>query len=174
MWRQVGLWLLVIGLLGANLWMLGRQLGLSVTPRPKSYAEIVMQEIWQERLKGDPPLGTKIEASKGFKGLRVVIAMERCTDCIAEVLKEWAEAIRIAGLPSLVLVTGDLKEQAQQVLKRWQIEAEIVTDRKGEIAKKLNAFFTPRAYVFKDAQLIWKQERLNVTPHGVLVEVKRR
>jgi hypothetical protein len=89
-------------------------------------------------------------------------------------LKEWAEAIKIAGLPRLVLVTGDLKEQAQQVLKRWQIEAEIVTDRKGEIAKKLNAFFTPRAYVLKDSQLIWKQERLNVAPHGVLVEVKRQ
>jgi len=154
MWRQVGLWLLVIGLLGANLWMLGRQLGLSVTPRPKSYAEIVMQEIWQERLKGDPPLGTKIEVLKGFKGLRVVIVMERCTDCIVGILERWTEAIKMAKLSGLVLVTGDPREQAQQVLKRWQIEAEIVTDIKGEIAKKLNAFFTPRAYIVEDGQLI--------------------
>ena len=158
----------------ANLWMLGRQLGLSVTPRSKSYLEILMEEIWQERLKGDPPLGTKIEALKDFKGFQVVIVIERCTDCVAGALKGWAEAIKMAGLSRLVLVTDNSKEQAQQVLKRWQIEAKIVTDIKGEIAKKLNAFFTPRAYIIEDGQLIWKQDKIRVDTKEVVKKVMRR
>lgn len=174
MGRQIWLWLLIIGLIGANLWTIGQQLGLSKVPRPKSYTEMLMEESWQKRLKEDPPLGTEVKELKGFKGRRLVIVIERCTDCVARTLKEWAEAIREAGLPNLVLVTGDQKEQAQQVLKRWQIDAEIVTDPKGEIAKKLHAFFTPRAYAFEGGRLVWRQERLDVVPMEEIREVSER
>lgn len=37
----------------------------------------------------------------------------------------------------MVLVTGDKLEQAKQFLDRWEIDAEIVTDLKGEIRQLL-------------------------------------
>ncbi|MFA0761310.1 MAG: hypothetical protein HZLCBSQH_001416, partial [Candidatus Fervidibacterota bacterium] len=102
---------------------------------------------------------------------RIVIVTERCTDCIAGILKQWAEIVEGTGLPKLVLITGDPKEQALQVLKRWQIEADTVTDSKGEIGQKLRAFFTPRLYVFEGGRLIWKQDKIRVNPDEVIKEV---
>lgn len=71
----------------------------------------------------------------------------------------------------MVLITGDPKEQALQVLKRWQIEADTVTDSKREIGQKLRAFFTPRLYVFEGGRLIWKQDKIRVNPDEVIKEV---
>lgn len=172
-WEGI-LTVIVVLLLLANLWMLGRNLGLSLSPRPKSFLETVMEETWKKHLKEDPPLGTKVEELKSFKGKRLVIVIERCTDCVAEALKSWSEAVKRAGLPKMVLVTGDRPEQAKQVLDRWKIESDVVTDLKGEIAKKLHAFFTPRAYVFEDGRLIWKQDRLQVMPDEVFSEVGQK
>jgi hypothetical protein len=74
----------------------------------------------------------------------------------------------------MVLVTGDRPEQAKQVLERWLIDADVVTDPRGEIAKKLNAFFTPRAYIFEDGRLIYKQDRFRVKPQEWLWEAMRQ
>lgn len=171
--RRFLLAVVIIGLLLANLWMLGQQLGFSVAPRPKSFIETMMEEMWQKKLKDDPPLGIEVTALKGFKGRRLVIIIERCTDCVARTLKGWAETVKAEGLPKMVLVTGDKEEQAKQVLDRWQIEAEVVSDPKGEIAKKLHAFFTPRAYAFEDGRLIWKQERINMGAFEAIKEAIR-
>jgi len=153
---------LVVFLIAANLWILGRNLGLSFSPRSKSFLEKVLEETWQKKLKNDPPLRTEITELKRFKGKRVVIVIERCTDCVAQSLRTWSEVVRRKRLPKLVLVTGDSLEQAKQVLNHWQLDVEIVLDPKGEIAKKLNAFFTPRVYGFEDGQLIWKQDRIDI------------
>ncbi|MDW8028186.1 MAG: redoxin domain-containing protein [Armatimonadota bacterium] len=165
---------LIVFLLIANFWMLGRNLGLSFSPQPKSFLEAVMEETWKKHLKEDPPLGTEISELKPFKGKRVVIVIERCTDCVAQSLRAWSEAIKREGLPKLVLVTGDSEEQAKQVIEKWKIDAEIVSDKKGKIAKKLHAFFTPRAYAFENGRLIWKQEELGLKPLEMIREVMRR
>ncbi len=164
----------IVVLLLANLWVLGQQLGLPGAPRPKPFAEAVMEEIWRERLKNDPPLGAEVTELKGLRGRRLVVVVERCTDCVAQTLKDWAEAAKEAQLPSLILVTGDKIEDAQRVLDRWRIEAELVSDPKGEIAKKLNAFFTPRAYAFEDSRLVWKQEQWRTGFKKLLKGVQRK
>lgn len=174
MHQQAGLWLTVIILLGINLGLLWRQLKL--TPRfypTKSYVEAVMEKIWEKQLKKDPPLGTEMEELKDFRGTRVVIVIERCTDCIARTLKEWTEAVKWAGLPSLILVTRETEEQVRKVLKQWQIETEVVSDPGGEIAKNYNAFFTPRVYVLRDGRLVWKQEKrlAYVNPWSLVMEI---
>ncbi|MEZ8221113.1 hypothetical protein GG496_001283 [Candidatus Fervidibacteria bacterium JGI MDM2 JNZ-1-D12] len=160
---------LIVLLLVANLWMLGRNLGLSFSPQPpKSFLESVLEETWKKYLKGDPPLGTEISELKPFKGKRLVVVIERCTDCIAGALKSWSEVVKRSGLPKMVLVTGDKPEQARQVLDKWGIDVEVVSDLKGEIIKKLNVFFTPRIYVFKNGQLTWKQNRPDVEIREVI------
>ncbi len=164
----------IVVLLLANLWVLGQQLGLQGGPRPKPFAEAVMEEIWRERLKNDPPLGTEVTELKGFKGRRLVVVVERCTDCVAQILKDWAEAVKEARLPPLILVTGDKIEDARQVLDRWRIEARLVSDPKGEIAQKLNTLFTPRAYAFEDGRLVWKQEKVGLSPTLAVKEVSQR
>jgi len=173
-WKDGAIVTAFIGLIVANAWMIGREMGLFVTPCPKSWLEVVTEELWLERLKSDPPLGIEMASLKAFKGRRVVIVTERCTDCIAGTLKRWAEVVKGARLPKLVLVTGDPKEQAQQVLKRWQIEANIVTDPKGVITQKLNAFFMPRIYVFDEGRLIWKQDKKIVDAKEVINRVMGR
>jgi hypothetical protein len=173
-WKDVVIVITLVSLIVANAWMIGREMGLFVAPRPKSWLEVVAEELWREQLKCDPPLGIEVAALKVFKGRRVVIVMERCTDCIAGTLKRWAEVVKEARLPKLVLVTSDSKEQAQQVLKRWQIEANIVTDPKGVIIQKLHAFFMPRTYAFKEGRLIWKQDKIRVDAEEVIKEVMKQ
>jgi len=166
---------LVIFLLIANLWMLGRQLGLTISPRPPSpsYMEALMEEIWQKRLKDDPPLGTEVAPLRNLKGRRVVVVIERCTDCVVGKLKALLEAVKEKGLPKLVVVTGDEFEHAKRVLDSWKIEAEIVADTEGEVAKKLNAFFSPRVYIVEDGRILWKQEKLELIPSIIFSEVDR-
>lgn len=113
-------------------------------------------------------MGTEISELKPFKGKRLVVVIERCTDCIAGALKSWSEVVKRSGLPKMVLVTGDKPEQARQVLDKWGIDVEVVSDLKGEIIKKLNVFFTPRIYVFKNGQLTWKQNRPDVEIREVI------
>lgn len=170
-WKGRAIVVALIGLVVANAWMIGRERGLFWALRPPSWAEVMAEELWRERLKGDPSLGAQVPPLKAFKGRRIVIVTERCTDCIAGILKQWAEIVEGTGLPKLVLITGDPKEQALQVLKRWQIEADTVTDSKGEIGQKLRAFFTPRLYVFEGGRLIWKQDKIRVNPDEVIKEV---
>ncbi len=148
----------------ANLWMLGANLGLSLAPRYKSPLERMREEAWKELLQRDPPLGTEVAELKVFKGKRVVIVVDRCTDCGVRALKSWAEAVKGAGLPPRVLVTSERPEQVRQLLDRWQVDAEVLPDPKATIARKLHAFFTPRAYVVEDGRLTDKQDKFKVEP----------
>ena len=165
----------IVLLLVANLWMLGQSLGLHFhKPKPKSFLEALNEELWKKYLKEDPILGTEIAELKPFKGRRLVIVIKRCTDCVAQSLKVLDEVIKREGLPKLVLVTGDRREEAEQVLKRFRIDAELVTDPKGKIAKKLHAFFTPRAYGFENGKLVWKQERFGLKPFEMVREAMKK
>lgn len=165
----------IVLLLIANLWMLGQSLGFYLhQPRAKSFLEALNEELWKKYLKQDPPLGIEVTELKPFKGRRLVIVIERCTDCVVQSLKVWDEVIKREGLPRLVLVTGDKKEEAEQVLERFKINADLVIDLKGEIAKKLNAFFIPRIYGFEDGKLVWKQEKFKIKSFEIIKEVMKK
>jgi hypothetical protein len=51
-----------------------------------------------------------------------------------------------------------------------EIKAEIISDPKGRLSQRLNAFFLPRVYAFENGRLVWKQERIDI--EGALAEVK--
>lgn len=179
-WRRLTdrlLVVLIVLLVGANLWLMGRNWfpsthtsHTSQSSKLPEWFKQVMQAIQQEPYKRDPPLGTEIKAFKQFSGRRLVLVIDRCTECVARSLKVWAEVTKATGLPKMVLVTRDPLEEAKQALAKWKIKAEILSDPKGSIAEKLNAFFTPRVYAFQDGKLVWKQDRLN-PPQGDILEV---
>lgn len=177
MWNSISLIdrllvVLIIVLVGANLWVVGREwLPKKPPSQPEWYKEL-MEDIQRKPLENDPPLGTEIEAFKRFSGRRLVVVIERCTECVIRSLKTWAEVTKATGLPKMVLVTQDPVEEAKRTLSQWQIEAEIVTDPEGVIAQKLNAFITPRVYAFENGRLVWKQEMLQIGPENAL-EVKK-
>lgn len=155
---------LLILLAGANLWLLGKQTGLLNLPRPLPPSPL-SPKAWKEKLKEDPPLGIEVEMLKKFQGKRLLIVIDRCTDCVAPQVKAWSEVAKEMGLAPILLVTQDREERARGVLGRWEIEAKVLWDRKGALKKKLNAFFVPRAYLFEDGVLIWKQEEQRLWSH---------
>jgi len=166
----------IVALLIANAWMLVRQLGLiQASPhQPSSYMEAVMREIWEKRLKDDPPLGSELAPLRKFRGRCLVVVIERCTDCVIGKLKMLSEVAEKRGISRLVIITGDNRERAKQVLESCQIKAEIIVDPKGEFSKMLNAFFTPRAYIVENGKILWKQEELEMIPFEILSEVRKQ
>jgi hypothetical protein len=85
-------------------------------------------------------------------------------------LKVWEEITKAAGLPPMILVTKDPIEEVKKVLHQMEIKAEIISDPKGRLSQRLNAFFLPRVYAFENGRLVWKQGRIDI--EGALAEVK--
>jgi len=46
----------------------------------------------------------------------------------------------------------------------------VIADEGGEISKRLNAFFSPRAYGFSEGKLVWVQRRVGMGIVEVLEE----
>jgi len=46
----------------------------------------------------------------------------------------------------------------------------LIEDESGEIARKLNAFFLPRAYGFVDGKLVWLQRQPDLGLTGTLMD----
>lgn len=49
----------------------------------------------------------------------------------------------------------------------------MIADEGGEISKRLNAFFSPRAYGFSEGRLVWVQKRVGMGIVEVLEEFLR-
>lgn len=152
---------LIIILIGANLWVIGRNHFFRPTTSLPSWAEEMYKAIYEKPFKKDPPLGLEVKVMKQYPGRRFVVVLERCTDCVAQTLKAWSEIVKALGLPNMIVVTQDNLKQATETLHRLGIEAEVIVDSGGKIAQKLNAFFTPRVYIFENGKLVWKQEKLS-------------
>jgi hypothetical protein len=96
----------------------------------------------------------------------LVIVFGGCEGCGAQRLKEWAEALgnwkvwekEFKG----ILVVRDEKAKVKEVWERNGWKALVIADEGGEISKRLNAFFSPRAYGFSEGKLVWVQRRVGM------------
>ncbi len=164
---------LILFLIIANGLLIGRNWFPQKPPSPPKWWLEMMKNLQQKPFENDPPLGIEVDTFKKFSGRRLVIVIDRCTECVLRTLKMWAEITKATGLPKMVIVTRNPLEEAKTILHRQKIEAEIVTDPQGSIAQKLNAFAPPRVYAFENGRLVWKQEILHLGQE-TLQEVKGR
>jgi len=165
----------ILLLILANCYLLWRNLNPNINPNSRlsnisPWFKELMRSVYQEPFKHDHPLWIEIENLKGFTGRRLVVVIDRCTNCVIRSLKVWEEIIKAAGLPPTILVTKDPIEEVKKVLHQMEIKAEIISDPKGRLSQRLNAFFLPRVYAFENGRLVWKQGRIDI--EGALAEVK--
>jgi len=127
------------------------------------------QQRFQEALKNDPSLGFPLEKIRienlvedGLPILLVVLG--RCEGCNERVVYEWAEMGKWETLMKEVRFVLVLQEGAKKVdeIREKAKRAILVADEKGEIKKKLNSFFVPRAYGFEGGKLVWVQREANL------------
>lgn len=154
---------LIVALVIANGLLIGRNWLPQKPPSslPKWWLDMI-KAVQQKPFENDPPLGIEIDTLKRFPGRRIVIVLDRCTECVLGTLKMWAEITKATELPKIVIVTKNPLKEAKRILHQNGIDAEIVTDYQGSITQKLNAFAPPRAYAFESGKLVWKQVSLNL------------
>jgi len=96
----------------------------------------------------------------------LVIVFGGCEGCGAQRLREWAEALGNwkvwEGEFKGVIVVRDKKEKVKEVWERNGWKVLVIADEGGEISKRLNAFFSPRAYGFSEGKLVWVQRRVGM------------
>lgn len=102
----------------------------------------------------------------------LLIIFGGCEGCAVEVANEWAEVLGNWGtwrkeLLS-VLVFREKSEQVEEAAEEGKWKVAVVADEDGEISKRLNAVFTPRAYGFMDGKMVWLQKEPNIGIVGVL------
>lgn len=131
-----------------------------------------IQNQFQEALKNDPPLGLKLteiglsDFTADEPKALLLIVFGNCQGCEAREVQGWADALgnwetwkkaKVEG----ILVFQDYEEAIKRAAKegKWKVKA--ITDERGEIAKRLNAFFLPRAYGFVGGKLVWVQKEPN-------------
>ena len=69
-----------------------------------------------------------------------------------------------------VIVVWDKKAKVKEVWERNGWKVLVIADEGGEISKRLNAFFSPRAYGFSEGKLVWVQRRVGMGIVEVLEE----
>ena len=69
-----------------------------------------------------------------------------------------------------ILVVRERKEKVKEVWERNGWKVTVIADEDGEISKRLNAFFSPRAYGFSEGKLVWVQKRVGMGVVEVLEE----
>jgi len=134
---------------------------------------------FERSLSQDPPIGSPISHFQlDFvplkKSLVLVVVFGGCEGCGAQSLDDWAKVLgewetikrEIEGI--LVIRESEGKVQQVKVRKGWKVK--VVADSDGEISKRLNAFFSPRAYGFIDGKLAWVQKRVGMGIVEVLEE----
>jgi len=109
-----------------------------------------------------------------------VIVFGGCEGCGAQGLKDWVETLEgwkvwekeFKG----ILVVRERKEKVKEVWERNGWKVSVIVDEDGEISKRLNAFFSPRAYGFSEGKLVWVQKKVRMgiveVLEGFLREVK--
>jgi len=109
-----------------------------------------------------------------------VIVFGGCEGCGAQGLKDWVETLEgwkvwekeFKG----ILVVRERKEKVKEVWERNGWKVSVIADEDGEISKRLNAFFSPRAYGFSEGKLVWVQKKVRMgiveVLEGFLREVK--
>ena len=104
----------------------------------------------------------------------LVIVFGSCEGCGAQRLKEWAEALGNwkvwEGEFKGVIVVRDKKAKVKEVWEGNGWKVSVIADEDGEISKRLNAFFSPRAYGFSEGKLVWVQRRVGMGIVEVLEE----
>ncbi|WKU16510.1 redoxin family protein [Fervidibacter sacchari] len=156
--------------------------------------EMENRKRFQQALSSDPTIGTSIE-KLGLNHLLLpthhspthhsplatrhslpilVIVFGGCEGCGAQGLKDWVEALgnwkvwekEFKG----VIVVRDKKAKVKEVWERNGWKVSVIADEDGEISKRLNAFFSPRAYGFSEGKLVWVQKRVGMGVVEVLEE----
>jgi hypothetical protein len=133
------------------------------------------QQRFQEALKNDPPLGFPLE-KVGIENLAeselpiLLVVLGRCEGCNEKVVYEWAEMGKWETLSKAVRFVLILQEGLKKVdeIGRDAKGVSLVADEGGEIARRLNAFFVPRAYGFEDGKLVWVQREGNLGGFEIL------
>ncbi len=126
-------------------------------------------QTWSHALS-DPPLGSAFPQlgnserpvmgdpgeCRGF----LVVPVGNCSSCLKVDLQAWSKSSSEIGL-KLVLVSTGIDEQVRVFQREHKIDSPIVRDPRGEITKKLNAFWTGRPYLFgRNGKLAW----ISMTP----------
>jgi len=156
--------------------------------------EMENRKRFQQALSSDPTIGTSIEklglnhslfathhspthhsplATRHSLPI-LVIVFGGCEGCGAQGLKDWAEALgnwkvwekEFKG----ILVVREKGEKVKEVWERNGWKVTVIADEDGEISKRLNAFFSPRAYGFSEGKLVWVQKRVGMGVVEVLEE----
>jgi len=156
--------------------------------------EMENRKRFQQALSSDPTIGTSIEKLGLNHSLLathhspthhsplatrhslpiLVIVFGGCEGCGAQGLKDWAEALgnwkvwekEFKG----ILVVREKGEKVKEVWERNGWKVTVIADEDGEISKRLNAFFSPRAYGFSEGKLVWVQKRVGMGVVEVLEE----
>jgi hypothetical protein len=127
------------------------------------------QQRFQEALKNDPPLGFPLE-KVGIENLAesklpiLLVVLGRCEGCNEKVVYEWAEMGKWETLSKAVRFVLVLQEGVKKIdeIGRDAKGVSLVADEGREIARRLNAFFVPRAYGFEGGKLVWVQREGNL------------
>ena len=156
--------------------------------------EMENRKRFQQALSSDPTIGTSIE-KLGVNHLLfpthhspihhsplatrhslpiLVIVFGGCEGCGAQGLKDWVETLEgwkvwekeFKG----ILVVRERKEKVKEVWERNGWKVTVIADEDGEISKRLNSFFSPRAYGFSEGKLVWVQKRVGMGVVEVLEE----
>ncbi|MFA0782261.1 peroxiredoxin family protein [Fervidibacter sacchari] len=156
--------------------------------------EMENRKRFQQALSSDPTIGTSIEKLGLNHSLLathhspihhsplatrhslpiLVIVFGGCEGCGAQGLKDWAEALgnwkvwekEFKG----ILVVREKGEKVKEVWERNGWKVTVIADEDGETSKRLNAFFSPRAYGFSEGKLVWVQKRVGMGVVEVLEE----
>ncbi len=128
-------------------------------------------------LHRDPPLGLSMKGLLPIGNISpkptLVIVLGQCEGCSRRILLEWLDVLgkwrtlrrEISG----VLVVQDEPVKVAQLPKSSGGNVTIVTDRDGQIARRLNAIFLPRAYGFERGRLVWIQKTPGVGIREILM-----
>ena len=133
------------------------------------------QKRFHEALKNDPYLGFPLE-KVGIENLAedelpiLVVVLSRCEWCNENVVYDWAEMGKWETLRKevrFVLVLQEGLKKVEEIGEKAK-GVSLVADERGEIIRRLNAFFVPRAYGFEGRKLVWIQREVNLDKIRVL------
>ena len=133
------------------------------------------QQRFHEALKNDPYWGFPLE-KVGMENLPkdelpiLLVVLGRCEGCNERVVYDWAEMGKWETLRKevrFVLVLQEGLKKVEEIGEKAK-GVSLVADERGEIIRRLNAFFVPRAYGFEGRKLVWIQREVNLDKIRVL------
>jgi len=140
---------------------------------------------YQRAIARDPAVGSRLPAAEHLRDVSgdhatcIVLFVPAPTPCCAQDRWAWvrsvAQALKEAGLQDSikVIVVVPEKRVAPDGRDREAPSYQCVLDPDGRVARAYNAFFRPRAYVLRDGCMIWKQDRMEMTPSEIADAARR-